>query len=67
MGVPTVVITTHAFRRLTEQVAASLGRRDLRIAVTRHPIGGVDAGTAKAWADEVIDDVHALLTQQATG
>lgn len=61
-----MVVTTSSFRRLTEQAAASLGRDDLPIAVTRHPIGGVDHETAAAWADEVVDDVHALLTAAPT-
>ena len=53
MGVPTVVVTTEQFRRLTDQVAKSLNRPDLRIVETRHPIGGVDEETARAWADEI--------------
>jgi hypothetical protein len=57
-----VVITTEQFRRLTDQVASSLNRADLRIVETRHPIGGVDEETARAWADEVIEDVIAALT-----
>ncbi|MEM9521181.1 MAG: hypothetical protein AAGA37_17815 [Actinomycetota bacterium] len=60
---PTVVITTEQFRRLTDQVAASLGRTNLRIVETRHPIGGVDEATALAWADEVVEDVIAVLTE----
>ena len=60
---PTVVITTEQFRRLTDQVAASLSRPDLRIVQTRHPIGGVDEQTARDWADEVVEDVIAALTE----
>lgn len=63
MGVPTVVVTTEQFRRLTDQVAKSLHRPDLRIVETRHPIGGVDADTAREWADEVVEDVIAALTE----
>lgn len=63
MGVPTVVVTTEQFRRLTEQVATSLNRPDLRIVETRHPIGGVDPDTARTWADEVVEDVITTLTQ----
>ena len=63
MGVPTVVVTTEQFRRLTEQVATSLNRPDLRIVETRHPIGGVDPDTARTWADEVVEDVITALTQ----
>ena len=63
MGVPTVVITTEQFRRLTDQVATSLNRPDLRIVETRHPIGGVDEETALAWADEVVEDVVAAVTE----
>ncbi len=63
MGVATVVVTTDQFRRLTDQVAISLNRADLRIVQTRHPIGGVDPDTARAWADDVVEDVIALLTQ----
>jgi len=58
-----VVVTTEQFRRLTEQVATSLNRPDLRIVQTRHPIGGVDEQTARAWADEVVEDVIAVLTR----
>ena len=60
---PTVVITTEQFRRLTDQVAASLSRPNLRIVQTRHPIGGVDEQTARDWADEVVEDVIAALTE----
>ena len=63
MGVPTVVVTTEQFRRLTEQVATSLNRPDLRIVETRHPIGGVDPDTARTWAEEVVEDVITALTQ----
>ena len=56
-----MVVTTEQFRRLTEQVATSLNRPDLRIVQTRHPIGGVDEQTARAWADEVVEDVIAVL------
>lgn len=63
MGVPTVVVTTEQFRRLTDQVATSLSRPDLRIVQTRHPIGGVDEDTARAWADEVVEDIIAVLTE----
>ena len=63
MGVPTVVVTTEQFRRLTDQVAKSLHRPDLRIVETRHPIGGVDPETARDWADEVVEDVIAALTE----
>ena len=58
-----MVITTEQFRRLTDQVASSLNRPDLRIVETRHPIGGVDEETARAWADEVVEDVIAALTE----
>lgn len=58
-----MVVTTEQFRRLTEQVATSLNRPDLRIVQTRHPIGGVDEQTARAWADEVVEDVIAVLTR----
>lgn len=58
-----MVVTTEQFRRLTEQVATSLNRPDLRIVQTRHPIGGVDEKTARAWADEVVEDVIAVLTR----
>jgi len=63
LGVPTVVITTKQFRRLTDQVAASLSRPNLRIVQTRHPIGGVDEQTTRDWADEVVEDVIAALTE----
>ena len=36
MGVPTVVVTTDQFRRLTDQVATSLSRPDLRIVQSFH-------------------------------
>lgn len=58
-----MVVTTEQFRRLTEQAATSLNRPDLRIVQTRHPIGGVDEQTARAWADEVVEDVIAVLTR----
>ena len=63
-GVPTVVVTTTQFRALTEQVAQSLGRPDLRILEVAHPLGGTDEATVLSWADAAVEQTIALLTGQ---
>ena len=65
--VPTVVVTTEHFRRLTDQVATSLNRPDLRIVETRHPIGGVDPDEIRRRANGVVDEVLTLLTVTTGG
>ena len=62
-GVPTVVVTTTKFRALTDQVARSLGRPDLRILEVDHPLGGTDEATVRAWADAAVERTIALLTE----
>jgi hypothetical protein len=56
------VVTTTKFRALTEQVAASLGRPDLRILEVEHPLGGTDEATVVSWADSAVERTIALLT-----
>jgi hypothetical protein len=57
-----VVVTTTKFRSLTDQVARSLGRPDLRILEVDHPLGGTDEATVIAWADAAVERTIALLT-----
>lgn len=56
-----MVVTTTKFRRLTEQVASSLGADDLRIVVVDHPLGGTDPQTVQSWAPEAADQAMALF------
>lgn len=60
-GVPTVVVATSKFRRLTEQVAAGLDAPDIRILEVPHPLGGTDEATIEGWADAAVDPTLALL------
>ncbi len=60
-GIPTVVVTTTRFRRLTEQVASSLGADDLRIIEVDHPLGGTDPQTVQSWAPDAADQAMALF------
>ncbi len=55
-------MTTTKFRRLTDQVATSLGQPDARIVEVQHPLGGTDEATVLTWADGVVDDALGLLT-----
>lgn len=57
-----MVFTTTRFRTLTDQVAASLGRPDLRIVEVDHPLGGTDEATIVAWADAAVEETLRLLT-----
>ena len=56
-----MVVTTTKFRRLTKQVASSLGADDLRIVVVDHPLGGTDPQTVQSWAGEAADAAMALF------
>ncbi|MEM7141840.1 MAG: hypothetical protein AAF548_12495 [Actinomycetota bacterium] len=58
-----MVATTTKFRMLTDQVATSLGRADARIVQVEHPLGGTDEATILAWADAVVENTLALLTE----
>ncbi len=62
MGIPTVVVTTTEFRRLTDQVATTLGRPDLRIIEVGHPLGGTPESVVLTWADAAVERTIALLT-----
>lgn len=57
------MVTTTKFRALTDQVAASLGRPDLRILEVGHPLGGTDKATILKWADAAVERTIALLTK----
>lgn len=57
-----MVFTTTRFRTLTDQVATSLGRPDLRIVEVDHPLGGTDEATIVAWADAAVEETLRLLT-----
>lgn len=56
-----MVVTTTKFRRLTDQVASSLGADDLRIVEVDHPLGGTDPTVVETWADEAADAAMALF------
>ena len=60
-----MIVTTTKFRPLTDQVAASLGRTDLRIIEVDHPLGGTDEATVLSWADAAVERTIALLTGKA--
>ena len=57
-----MVITTESFRKLTEQVAASLGHADLRILTVGHPLGGTSEEIVRQWADDAVEGTINLLT-----
>ena len=56
-----MVVTTTKFRRLTDQVASSLGAHDLRIVEVDHPLGATDPSVVETWADEAADAAMALF------
>ena len=57
-----MIVTTTKFRRLTDQVAATMGLPDARIVEVAHPLGGTDAATVAAWADAAVEETIRLLT-----
>lgn len=66
-GRPTVLVSTEALRKLTDQTAHDLGLTDLRVVSVAHPIGGVDPDEIRRRADGVVDEVLALLTNTTGG
>ena len=66
-GRPTVMVSTEALRKLTDQTAHDLGLTDLRVVSVAHPIGGVDPDEIRRRADGVVDEVLALLTNTTGG
>ncbi len=57
-----MVITTENFRKLTGQVATSLGHADLRILTVGHPLGGTSEEIVRQWADNAVEETINLLT-----
>ncbi len=61
-GIPTVTVCSHLFQRLGDVERRSLGMPDLPMAVTAHPIGGLQPPAVQAKADALLDTVIAGLT-----
>ncbi|HAQ23240.1 MAG TPA: hypothetical protein DGF10_06385 [Acidimicrobiaceae bacterium] len=55
-------MTTNALSDLATKTATELGLPDLRMVSVAHPIGGVDPDEIRRRADNVVDEVLALLT-----
>tara|TARA_B100000700_G_C14983790_1_gene827731 strand:- start:425 stop:622 length:198 start_codon:yes stop_codon:yes gene_type:complete len=55
-------VTTNALSDLATKTATELGLPDLRMVSVAHPIGGVDPDEIRRRADNVVDEVLALLT-----
>jgi hypothetical protein len=64
-GVPAAVIVTESFRATTEAMAELRGAPGYKYAVTGHPVAMLTEDQVKERAAGVLDDVVALLTDQA--
>jgi hypothetical protein len=56
-GIPTVTICSSQFEVLGRREAMAAGMPDLALAVVPHPIGGLEAGEARARAEAAFDGV----------
>ncbi len=61
VGKPAIVVTTTQFATIAETMSEHFGLADTRRLVLPHPIGGTDARTLEAWADDAVDAALALL------
>jgi hypothetical protein len=61
VGKPAIVVTTTQFATIAETMSEHFGLAETRRLVLPHPIGGTDAGTLEAWADDAVDAALALL------
>ena len=52
-----MTVCSHLFRRLGEVERRSLGMPELPMAVTAHPIGGLQSPAVLAKADSLLDEV----------
>ncbi len=57
-----MTVCSHLFRRLGEVERRSLGMPELPMAVTAHPIGGLQSPAVLAKADALLDEVIDALT-----
>ncbi len=64
-GLPTAVIVTESFRATTEAMAELRGAPGFPYATTRHPVAALTEDQVKQRAARVIEDVVALLTDNA--
>jgi hypothetical protein len=63
-GIPTVLVTTTEFNRLTVQVLAALGLPRARIATVEHPLGGIAPDGARARGGLIVEEVQRLWTSE---
>ncbi len=63
-GIPTVTVCSHLFQRLGDVERRSLGMPNLPLAVTAHPIGGLQPPAVQDKADALLESVIAGLTRQ---
>ena len=62
-GVPTVTVCTDRFVRLGEMERRTLGMEGLPLAVTPHPLGGLQPDAVRARADALLEQVVRGLTR----
>jgi len=61
-GIPAAVICTDRFKVTGEAMAKMWGAPEFPILYTAHPVGGLDRDKIRAKAEELIDQVIAVLT-----
>ena len=59
-----MVIGTDRFKRLGEVERRSLGMPELRVEITEHPLGGLQAEKLIQKADDLLEQVVQGLTEQ---
>jgi hypothetical protein len=65
-GIPCVLVGTEIFASLIGQLAAWLGTPDLRVALTAHPLGGIDKSEVAAKALALAPVVRDIATAAAS-
>ncbi len=63
-GIPTVTVCTDAFVGLAREESRNLGLPDLRLAIVKHPLGGLPEEGVRERAREALDQVVQGLTRE---
>ncbi len=61
-GIPSATICTEPFERTAKAMATMWGAPDYPVIYTTHPIGGLPRDAVRRRAEELVDQVVAVLT-----
>ena len=61
-GIPSATVCTDSFMVTARAMASMWGAGDYPVIYTPHPVGGLDRETIRQRAEELIDEVVAVIT-----